>query len=275
MIKRILVGLGDVEHALSATSQAIELARALDAELTGVTLFDADRLDDKGAVPIGAGAAAKELSDARLDSAAAVVDAATALFRERCREAHVRFDLIQETGDPLSSLAAHARYYDLIVCGLRGLFEHGVIEEPDDEFAKLVQEGVRPLLVVGREHRPIRRVLIAYSGSMESAKTMKRFVQARIYRDAELRIVTFHNDPLIGQERLEPAAQYCRAHGLAPDVECVAAPPHDRLLAYADHWQADLLVLGNSAKSLLLRKILGETALHVMRNANRPLFLAQ
>ena len=275
MIKRILVGLGDVEHSLSAAEYGIDLARKFHAEVTGMTLFDADRLDDKGSVPIGAGAAAKELSDARIESAAAIIDAATAMFRGRCLEAKAPFDLLQETGDPLSSFASEARYHDLIVCGLRGLFEHGVIEEPEDEFAKLVQEGVRPLLVVGREHRPIRRVLIAYSGSMESAKTMKRFVQFGMFPSAELRIVTFHNDPRIGQERLEPAARYCRAHGLNPETECLAAPPHDELLPYANRWQADLIVMGNSAKNLLLRKILGETALHVMRHADRPLFLAQ
>jgi len=34
-------------------------------------------------------------------------------------------------------------------------------------------------------------------------------------------------------------------------------------------------VIGNSAKNLLLRRIFGETALHAIRNAKGPLFLAQ
>jgi len=35
------------------------------------------------------------------------------------------------------------------------------------------------------------------------------------------------------------------------------------------------MVVGNSAKNLLRRRIFGETALHAIQNANRPLFLAQ
>jgi nucleotide-binding universal stress UspA family protein len=40
-------------------------------------------------------------------------------------------------------------------------------------------------------------------------------------------------------------------------------------------WQADMIVLGNSARSLLMKRVLGETALHIIRNADRPLFLSQ
>jgi nucleotide-binding universal stress UspA family protein len=41
------------------------------------------------------------------------------------------------------------------------------------------------------------------------------------------------------------------------------------------NWQADLTVIGNSAQNLILRRIFGETALSVIRNAEQPLFLAQ
>ncbi|MCA9258820.1 MAG: universal stress protein [Planctomycetales bacterium] len=275
MLKRILVGLGDLPHTLSATLRAIEIAQAHDAELTGVAMFDADRLDNSGAVPIGGGAAAKELKETRLETARAVIEAALALFIDKCDAAGVPYRIVHEAGDPLSGLAAYARYHDLMVCGLHGLFEHGVIDEPDDEFAKLVQEGVRPVVVVNRDHLPIRRTLIAYSGSMESAKTMKRFVQYRLWPDAKVRIVTFHNDAAIAEGRLAPAVDYCRSHGLDVDSEFVEALPQESLLPYANQWQADLIVMGNSAKSLLLRRILGETALNVMRKTNRPLFLDQ
>ncbi len=40
-------------------------------------------------------------------------------------------------------------------------------------------------------------------------------------------------------------------------------------------WQADMIVLGNSAKNLLRRRVLGETALHAIRESTLPLFLSQ
>lgn len=47
------------------------------------------------------------------------------------------------------------------------------------------------------------------------------------------------------------------------------------LLPYADRWQADLIVAGNSAENMLLRRIFGETALSPLRNSLLPLYLAQ
>lgn len=275
MIKRILVGLGSLDYARSATAKAIELAQSHKAQLTGVTLFDIDRLDQTGAVPIGAGQLAKELRESRLDDVKSIIESAEVCFAAECNKAGIGYQLQRETGDPLGALVSLTRYHDLIVCGLQSLFEHGVIEDPPDELAMLVKEGVRPLLAVTDTDRPIQRVLIAYSGSMESAKTMRRFIHLRMWPAAELRIVTFNQQPKLGEALLADAAAYCRAHGFQPETECVSSPPLSNLLPYASKWEADLIVLGNSAKNILLRRILGETALHVMRNAELPLFLAQ
>ncbi len=275
MLKKILVGLGSLDFARSATAKAIELAKSHGAELTGVTLFDVEQLDDTGPIPIGAAQLAKELSESRLDDAKAIIEAAEAHFSSECDKAGVTYRVQRETGDPLEALVSLTRYHDLVICGLQSLFEHGVINEPPDELELLVHEGVRPLLAVTDKDRPIKRVLIAYSGSMESAKTMRWFLHFKIWPDAKLKIITFHQDQAVGESRLKEAAEYCRAHGLDPETECIAEPPLENLLPYADVWGADLIVMGNSAKSMLLRRILGETALHVMRNAERPLFLAQ
>lgn len=275
MIKRILVGLGDLPHARTATAAAVEIARATGAEVTGVTLFDPASLECCGPVPIGGGAYARELEEARIKSAGDVIAAVTEGFVASCEQANLKHSVVHETGDPLTQLAADSRYHDLTICGLHGLFEHGVIAEPADQMAAIVKAGVRPLLAVTGEERPVQRVLIAYSGSVESAKTMRRFVQSGLWRDAHLRIVTFQEDAELGRQLLDDAAAYCLAHGLQPHTECVPQAPDHHLLPYADQHKSDLIVMGNSAKNLLLRRIFGETALHAMRNADRPLFLAQ
>ena len=275
MVKRILVGLGSIDYSRSATAKAIELAKLHHAELTGVTLFDMEQLDDSGPIPIGSAQLAKELKECRLDDASAIIKAAEVHFAVECEKAGVQYTVQRETGDPLTSLISLTRYHDLIICGLQSLFEHGVLDKPPDELATLVQEGVRPLLAVTDKDYTVKKVLIAYSGSMESAKTMKLFVQLGLWPQAQVRIVTFHEHKSAGETRLAKAKAYCEAHGFEPETECVTDPPRENLLPYADKWSADLIVLGNSAKNMLLRRILGDTALHVMRNSERPLFLAQ
>ena len=134
---------------------------------------------------------------------------------------------------------------------------------------------MRPILAVPEQARSIRRVLVAYSGSLESSKTFKHFVRSGIYREATIRIVCFDDDTSAARRRSQLAAAYVRAHGRDADVDAVGGDPRQKLLPYAETWQADLIVAGNSAKNLLLRKLFGETALSLLRKSQLPLYLSQ
>ena len=74
---------------------------------------------------------------------------------------------------------------------------------------------------------------------------------------------------------LNDAAAYCRIHGFQPEVEHVPGQPMEQVLPYAAQWNADLIVMGSSAQNFFLRNLVGETASHVVTNADRPLFLCQ
>ena len=203
------------------------------------------------------------------------VDWATHEFTEACKAAGVQHRVVREVGEPFALMIAEARYHDLMIFGLRSLFESDLVADPNDALVRLVRSGVRPLLAVSKGFTPIKKVLIAYSGSMESAKAMKRFVQMQLWPVSELRIISFEDGKGHARELLTDAANYCRAHGLEVETECVTGSPKEHLLSYIRNWGADLTVVGNSNQNLILRRIFGETALHVIRNAEHPLFLAQ
>jgi nucleotide-binding universal stress UspA family protein len=275
MLKRILLGLGGTDYTVAAINQAVALAMANDAEVTGVSILDKERLSDAGPVPLGGGQYAHELAEDRMNKARDRVEWAMQEFTEACGAAGVRHRVLREVGEPFSLMIAQARYHDLMIFGLRSLFEFDLVPDPHDALVRLVQAGVRPLIAVSKGFYPMNKVLIAYSGSMESAKAMKRFVQMRLWPEAKLRIVTFGHEANQAEQLVGEAAGYCRAHGFEPEEAYVPESPKDHLLAYAADWGADLTVVGNSATNLLLRRIVGETALHVIRHADRPLFLAQ
>ncbi|MEX0641815.1 MAG: universal stress protein [Pirellulales bacterium] len=279
MIKRILVALGGTRYTPFAVSRAIELAQEHQAEVTGVTVVDVRRLSRVGPVPLGASASARELREFRVQVAREQVAQAEDEFTSACRQAGVPYQMRHEEGNSFESMAACARYHDLMIFGLRSLFEYDfeydVVHDPHDSLIRLVTAGVRPMLAIAPDSRPIRRVLIAYSGSMESAKTIKWFVQLGLWPKAQLRIVTFEHQVDEAEQLVGDAADYCRAHGLEPEEAYVPDSPKDHLLPYAAEWGADLIVAGNSAKNLLLRHVFGETALNLITSADRPLFLAQ
>jgi nucleotide-binding universal stress UspA family protein len=275
MIKRILVGLGGTPYTPFAVARAIQLAQAHGAEITGVTVVDVRRLKRVGPVPLGASASARELRDFRLEVAQDHVEEAIAQFESACRGAGVSYCVRQEEGNPFTMMAGDARYHDLMIFGLKSLFEHDVVHDPHDVLIRLIADGVRPILAVSPDARPIDRVLIAYSGSMESAKTIKWFAQLRPWPDAKLRVVTFELPADEAEQLAGDAADYLRKHGFEPEEAYVPGSPKHGLLPYAAEWAADLIVAGNSARNLLLRRTFGETALNLITNADRPLFLAQ
>lgn len=277
MIRRILVGLGTSGTAESVTRHAIDIATPHSAELVGLAITDPLRLAWTGPRPMGVGVAAvsADLVRQRQERAAADIQAAGELFATRCRAASVAHRMIEETGDPFEIAADLVRYHDMCVFGLRGLFEHDVVPEPRDALERLVSQGVRPILAVAEHHRPIRRVLVAYSGSLESAKTFKHFVHSGLYADAPVRIVHFGDDAQAAGRRLDKAAAFFTAHGRAVETDHAGGGADRDLLPYAEAWQADLIVAGNSAKNLLLRRVFGETALRLLRESPLPLYLAQ
>jgi len=276
MIKRILVGLGDVEHSANAVRHAVDLCKRHGAELTAVTVGDHRGLDNVGPVPIGGGAAAQELREHRYKLTRQIIERTIEQCEQTCEEAGILFRLVFEEGKPLDAVCRCARFNDLMILGREEtLFDHGVIDEPSDELVRLVSEGVRPILTVPKKTQEIRRALIAYSGSMESAKTVRRFILLRPWPDIEVRLVRFGESEDEAQCDMDHAAAYCRAHGIEVEPEIHSGSAKEKLLPMAEEWGADLLVVGNSAKRLLLRKLFGETALHAIRNATQAVFMSQ
>jgi len=272
MIKRILVGLGGTPFGQAAVRHAAELARVHEAEVTGIAVVDIEGLHRTGPVPLGAGAAAHDLAEYRVRCTREAVDKVVAGFERECGEAEVHHAVRRETGNPLDALISHWRYHDLTVLGLRGFFAYGVLPEVPDAIVRLILEGVRTVVAAADTYRPVRRALIAYSGSAESAKAMKRFVQLRPWPVERVSIVCFERPD--AERLLADAAAYCRRHGLAVDTASLPGLAREALLPYAASEGQDAIVLGDSARSLLSRRVFGDTALHVMRHSDRPLFIS-
>jgi len=281
VIKRILVGLGGTPYTDVAIRQAVELAQRHEAAIVGVTVVDPKRLGKVGPVPLGGAAYAEKMRERRLAVTREALEATVTTLEGACREAGIPCRVENETADPFERLISLSRYSDLTFLGLRSLFdcdfssECGLASEPRESVLRLVSSGVRPIIAVSPRYREIRSALIAYSGSMGSAKAMRRLVQLRPWDDLRLGIVCFEEGAGPGTALVEDAADYCRAHGLAPETAVLPGPARSGLLRYAQEKDYDLIVLGNGMGGLLKRRLLGDTALELIQKADRPLFMTQ
>lgn len=275
MIKRILVGIGGTPFTPVAIERSVSLAFEHGARITAVSVVDPDRTCRMGPVPPGASVYAKRMCENRLSVTKSKMDEAVTLLKERCRSLDVTLQIEEETGNIFDLLISHARYNDLTVFGLRSIFEYELGEDPEADLLRLLSNGVRPVLAVSDRFRSIEKVMIAYSGSMESAKAMRHFVQFGLWPDARLEIVHFGDAETKKLSLLDDAADYCKGYGYETDVRIVPGTAGEHLLPAAQDMNADLIVMGNSIRSIWLRKILGDTVLSTLTRADRPLFLSQ
>jgi nucleotide-binding universal stress UspA family protein len=267
--------LGGTPFTDVAIERAVELANAHGAIITGVTVVDIKQLKQVGPVPPGGGAYAAKLRDNRIAITEERIEDAIEKFKEKCAESDILTKIERETGDPFESMIAHARYNDVTIFGLKSLFDYGFTTEPRDALIRLVTQGVRQITAVSPKFRAIRQVLIAYSGSMESAKAMRRYVQLNPWRNVRLRVVHFGISDDNTAQFLTDAAVYCRDHGFTTETGVVEKPARDHLIEYAREHDMDLIVMGNSIRNLIFRHLLGDTVLNAIQQSDRPLFLAQ
>jgi nucleotide-binding universal stress UspA family protein len=270
MLRRILVGLAGTSFTPVAIQQAVKLAQTHGSQVTGATILNMGLGRSTGLVGSEHGL------DDRKTISHSNIEQAIADFESACETANVEHRVVRESVDPFSQLVALSRYHDLMIFGLRSIFTYDFrAGDPESLLIRMIGAGVRPLVSVSEQHRDVARVLIAYNGSMESAKAMKRFVQMQLWPNAKLKIFTFHDSDAKADELTRDAEDYCRAHGFDVCSQSNPGDPKTLLLLAASMWQADMIVMGNSARNVLLRRVLGDTLLQTLRGANIPLFLAQ
>lgn len=276
MMKRILVGLGGTPFTTVATKIATELGDLHQAQLTGVTVVDTGKLAKVGPVPAGGEAYAQRMRERKAQITQEGMDQAIAAFKAHCSEQQAVCRRIEyEQKDPFAAMISEARYNDLTIFGLRSIFDYGFTTDPDKAIIKLLTQGVRPILAVAETYRPIKKALIAYSGSMESAKAIRHFLHLNPWPGVTLQIVHFQEGPVKEEFLLKDAAEFCGAHGFEVKTDMVKGRAKSDLLPFARENDADLIVMGNSVNRALIRRLLGDTALATIKSADRALFLSQ
>lgn len=274
-IKRILVTLGGTPFLESEIQTAIALARRHDASLTGMALVDPQRLASVGPVPLGAGAAAAELAAHRGEEATIRMHVAATMFERICNESNVPCATDFEEGTCTARLERQWRSHDLVVAGLRGLFEYGLVTDPEDAVLEIVHAGVRPILAVAMEPRDIRRVMIASSGTHVSSATIKSFVHLGPYPEAEIDLVRFDDSERHDAVPLEVEADYLGAHGYRVRMHQLQGVAREQIIETAQKYEADLIVLGAARRRKLARTLLGDTVAEALRASPLPLFLSR
>jgi nucleotide-binding universal stress UspA family protein len=150
MIKRILVGLGGTPYTSVAIQRTIDIAKRFNAEVTGVTVVDVKRLTKVGLMPKGVVHADKEPALRQVLLTKERIDEAISGFESACAAEGIKCQVKREEREsPFDLMISLARYHDLMIFGLRSIFEYDIAaEDPKDTLARLISAGVRPIIAV-------------------------------------------------------------------------------------------------------------------------------
>lgn len=281
MLRRILVALDYDTDAPVSVQYAIELAQRAEAEVTALALVDQSKIRSEAAgAGIGAMYYAERLRESLTEEARAQARRLLARVAEELEAEGVRRgrDYVDE-GVPFRRIVEDMKVHDLLVSGHESRFFYPDRSARARTLDEVVERGAAATLVVEPEYRPVRRVLVAYDGSLSAARTMQKFAQLAPFETEELEVEILHvrgsgaraeSELLLGL-----AESYLSAFGFASvrSTSLEASDVTAALLGHAERYDFDLVVAGAYSKSGLRSFFFGSTASALLREAERPLFL--
>lgn len=274
-IRRMLLGLGGTLFSRAAVDCAVDLAARYDASVTAVPLLDLNSWKQMFGGVASAQQAARALEDQPWRRAQQQLEQIIDRFESRCRERSVRARVAEaDPDDPLKTLIERWRYHDLLVFGLRGLFDYWIVPDAGAAITRLVQAGVRPIIAPPAPYRSVRQVLVVFDGSMAAARALKRFAKLNPWPDATVTLSVQGGDDAPTRTLLSDAVAYCQDHGLDPATRTHAGGGAAGLLQLAQQCQADAIVLGDNFRLLSMRDLTGQGVVELIRRSDRLLFIS-
>jgi nucleotide-binding universal stress UspA family protein len=277
MIKTILLGLDGSEHARTATSYSLWLARRLDACVVALHVIDIVSIEGSFFHDISGSLGFEPYLDFSSKMRGVLHERGRGLleaFAERAQQENVRAETIIGMGVVANEIAERARTADLVVIGHRGLnerFSTGLLGGTAESVSR---KSPKPVFISPKEFRPCTRPLLAYDGSARASAAMQVAAEFCSTLKLPLTVLTVSRDEEQGRKVLNETDAYLKPYGLKAEFELQQtgnAP--ETIASYIRERDHDLLFIGAYGHSRIIEMVLGSTTEYVLRNADCPVFL--
>ncbi|MEM7015523.1 MAG: universal stress protein [Verrucomicrobiota bacterium] len=273
-IRRILVPLDSSEYTDAATIRACEIAKAHDADLTGLSVLDSPQIRSSVAPadtfhwPVVQDTIHEAMENARQD-----IQANRDKFDNVCVAKGVRHSTPKLEGAPAQVIYDVSALYDLVVMGLRTFFHFDLHTDEGESLSRLLDQTVTPVLAVpkGEPTASFNEVLVLYDGSKAAAKTLRDFAAFAAPSDFQVTVLTATEDDRQAEMLLHEACACLTSHG----IENVHTKRSNQKEVTSDTLSDfDLVVLGIHSKRLLRDRFVGSLAKRLIDDNDRALFLS-
>ena len=274
MIKRILVPLDSSKYTKNAIKYAIMVAKKHNASLTGMTILDVAAIEESvGSVPVGGIYWAEKLEKAKTAEVSSRLNLVEEKFTKLCADNKVSYDLEESKGVPSDWILKKAKFYDLVVMGMRTYFE---LENPDksgDTIKKVLNHSVIPILVVPENYVDIQNVLIAYDGSMQATRALHGFVRLARVLSFNVKLVNSTSDEEYAEFLRTNLKEFFKAYGIN-NVEFIHTEENIIDIMDSEFYRKnDLFVIGAHSKNAVKEFFIGSLTNYLINKNNKPIFL--
>jgi nucleotide-binding universal stress UspA family protein len=275
MLKSILIGLDNTERSDGAVQLGIQWAGQTDALLVGLMVVDEEALQRAEPVPVG-GAEFKRARDHALVHMAHVnVEQYLERFALHCAEARVACKLLEDSGRPHDEIAIEAQRFDLIVLAQGLRFPFTTAHEEHDGLRIVLKHTPRPVVVVPKQPRAGKNILVAYDGSLPAARALQMFVAAGLPGFNEVHVVSVHENPVEAARRGDRAIEFLRSHDMVAQLHAIesTSPPAQVLIEKIATLDAGLIVMGAYGQPALKEFMFGSVTRTLLDESPVPMFM--
>jgi nucleotide-binding universal stress UspA family protein len=282
MIKRILIPLDPSPFTESALKIGTTMAKMNQAELTGLVVLDIPGIEKSiGPVPLGGLHYAEKIEKAKLKEAEERIQQLQEKFKNICEKEGVSYRLAEQQGSPSERIIQESIFYDAILIGMRTFFHFETQDSPGDSLEKILDETITPVYAVPEKldlpNVPLEkiRVLIAFDGSLPSARALQRFAQLAPVDIFEVQLLISEEDEEKAKYYLNEAEAYLKLHNVNDiEKEWIKGNIKDAIDQKYLDW-AHVIVVGAHSKSGLFKFMVGSLTQHLIKMAKKPILIGQ
>ncbi len=247
----MLVAVSGDEAGWRALDQAIEIARREQARVYG---FHAAASEDESA----------------LDKARSV----EAEFNRRCQAVGLVGQLAFEVGEVARQVSERSWWVDLIVLSLSYPPSPQPLAKLSSGLRTILRQCARPVLAVPGPASRLARALLAYDGSprADEALFVAMYLAGQWHMPLVVLTVETDRTKLEAQQR---AREYLAERGVEAMLAHQRAPVAEAILAAAEEYQCDWIIMGSYGPNPLVEIVRGSVVDEVLRGSRKPVLICR
>ena len=275
MLRSILVALDATQASSQAQQMALEMAKRLDCQITGLAILDRAHITSPTAVGIGGMAYKQHRDQVKLEEAKSFLQRLEKDFEQSCGAIGAACSVIEAEGVPHKLIEQESGRHDLLVIGKDTDFHFDVDPSTADTVQRLLRENSRPLLVCPEQASSEGPILVTYDGSVRSSRTLHMLILLGHARGRPVHVLSVATNHQTAEERARYPTELFAKHGYQATPHGIGshADPADIVHAEAEALGATLIALGASGHSPLHDFFLGSTTQRLLNSCPCVLFV--